>query len=242
MIEPINVFCFPFAGGSKYSFYPFFRSKPVGLNIIPLDLPGRGGRIAEPLLEDIHEMVDDLYEQINGSLHMPYAFYGHSMGTILGYLTTKKIQKHNRPEPGHIFVSGRGAPSVTDKTPPRHNLPKDKFIQSLKDLGGSPKEVFEDENLINFFEKIIRADFKAIENYTYESSEKLDIPFDVFIGKDEDVTLEEAQAWGNHTNQPVAIEQFEGNHFFIFDFAPTIMERISEKTEGARARQVQHNR
>ena len=107
------------------------------INIIPLELPGRGKRISEPLLSDIQSMTDDLFLQIKTSIMSPYAFYGHSLGALLGYLLVKRILDEKLPPPLHLFFSGRAGPSVQDKDKDIYALPKKEFIQKLKEYDGS---------------------------------------------------------------------------------------------------------
>ncbi|HYC27772.1 MAG TPA: thioesterase domain-containing protein, partial [Chitinophagaceae bacterium] len=102
----INIYCLPFAGGSQLSYSPFVQYESEHIQFLPLELPGRGARWREPLLTDIHEMTNDAFEQIKNGLTDPYAIYGHSMGSLIGYLLTKKILAHNLPAQLHLFFSG----------------------------------------------------------------------------------------------------------------------------------------
>src|SRR5206468_3788359 len=111
----------PYAGGSQYSYSGFTgAAKRNGINIIPIEVPGRGSRINEPLLVNISDMVNDIFDQVKDHLKAPYGIYGHSMGTILGYLLTRKIVNENLNKPCHLFFSGSGGPSVKDQQVLRH--------------------------------------------------------------------------------------------------------------------------
>src|SRR5687768_2395386 len=105
-MDIINVYCLPFAGGNRYSYQGYVKVAPPFLNIIPIELPGRGSRIKENLVPDLDLMVDDVYAQIKGDLDQPYAIYGHSMGGLLTYLLTKKIRENGHPAPLHLFLTG----------------------------------------------------------------------------------------------------------------------------------------
>lgn len=157
----VNLFCFPFAGGSKYSYNNYVRLAPRTIKVIPMEYPGRGARFKEELLTDLNEIVDDCFEQIKNQTSERYAIYGHSMGSVMAYLLAKKIIENGLPQPEHLFVTGRGGPSHTEEIRPfRYLLSKDKFIATLKSMGGSPDEVLEDEGLMNFFEPIFRRIFR----------------------------------------------------------------------------------
>ncbi|GAA0188785.1 thioesterase domain-containing protein [Fulvivirga kasyanovii] len=230
-MSSINLFCLPFAGGNKYSYRNYEKIAPDFINIIPIDLPGRGSRIRETPLTSMHDMVDDVLMQIKNKLHQPYAIYGHSMGGWLTYLLTKKIVAERLTPPVALFITGCGGPSVEITERGRHLLPKDKFIDKLRELGGSPDEILQNPELIEFFEPVLRADFEAVDTYIHEDAEPLDIPITVVIGLQEKATYDEAMAWQKETTQPVTVRQFPGRHFFIYDFEEEIMKLIIKNLE-----------
>ncbi|CAM1365622.1 Thioesterase [Tenacibaculum sediminilitoris] len=213
----VNLFCLHFAGGNKYSYIPFEEYISKSINLITLELPGRGKRFEEPLQIDIHKIVDDLFEQLKGNEFKPYAIFGHSMGAILTYLLAHKIDKSDFPNPLHLFVSGCRAPKVERKPPFYNDLPKDEFVEKIRKMGGCPEEILQNDELMAIFEPSLRADFKVIETYKYKKQDSLNIPITVLIGNKDKVTWQEAKDWQQETTHTIDIKEFEGNHFFIFD-------------------------
>lgn len=231
-MNKMNLICLPYAGGNIYSYLGYAKLAPSYLNLIPIELPGRGVRMKEKLLRDIDQMVEDIFVQTQPHLNdKPYIIYGHSMGAILGYLLTKRILKEGMSAPRQLIFTGARAPSVRDLEQKRHLLSKDKFIAKLIEYGGSPDEILQDESIMNFFEPIIRADFEGVENYIYTASKPLNIPISIMIGKNEPVTYEDAIAWQNETNLPIEVRQFEGGHFFILEHQEEIMSIIRKKID-----------
>lgn len=229
-MEKVKLFCLPFAGGNKYSYQPYVQLAPDFLEIIPLELPGRGARIKEDLLTNLDLLVNDAFNQIKDHLSEPYAIYGHSMGSIMGYLLTKKIIESGLDQPLYLFLTGCTAPClIYEKDIPRHSLPKDEFIERLRDLGGCPEEILNDDSLMSFFEPILRADFEAVESYFYQETEPFDIPITVINGLDESIPYEDALHWQAETSEKIEVRQFPGGHFFIFDFPVEIVKIISRK-------------
>lgn len=227
-MKKLNLYFLPFAGGSKYSYHNFVKNAPAEINIIPVEIPGRGSRFREQLLTNIHEIADDVFSQICDGLDVPYGIYGHSMGSLLGYLVTKRILAKGLPAPLHLFFTGASAPSVEKDTVMRYLLPKEEFRAELKQLGGSPDEILSDDNLMDFFEPILRADFEAVETYDYQPTEPFSLPVHIIIGTNEKVTYEDAIKWQEETLQKIKVQQLPGGHFFIFDFVPEIINLISE--------------
>jgi external thioesterase TEII len=223
----MKIIIFTFAGGNKYSFNFLKKDALFDSNMIVLEYPGRGNRISESLLDNIDQIVDDCFSRLVNEIDaQDYLIYGHSMGGLIGYLVCKKIQNHNVALPVKLVVSGVNAPSVERK----------KNISSLSDflfwdevckMGGVPVEFLDNDELINFYTPILKADFKAIEEYKYVNESKLDVPIDVFYGVDENIFDYEIQNWQEETNREVVIKRVKGGHFFIYKNVNLLLDSFS---------------
>ncbi len=227
-MEKIKLFCLPFAGGTKYSYSGFQKVAPPHLELIPLDLPGRGKRLMEACLTNVADMVTDVMPTIRSHADQPYALYGHSLGSLLAYLITLQMQKEKLPMPMRLILTGRGGASVKRKDAPKYLLPRSEFIQSLREMGGM-SDVLESDELMEFFEPILRADLQAAETYVYEAAKPFDVPITVMIGDGEEISQEEAMAWQQESTLPIDLRILPGNHFFILDHEHEIMKIIGEQ-------------
>lgn len=227
--EKITIFFLPFAGGSKYSYNQFKQLAPSWMKVLPLDLPGRGSRFQEELLSNVDDVVDDLFRQIKDYTNEPYAIYGHSMGATLAYLVTRRVIEEGHNAPLHLFLTGSSGPASGRKRKVRSTLPKQEFIEEVQTMGGSPDEVLKDASLMEFFEPILRSDFKVLESYKHTPKTPLNIPITIIIGADEEITEEEGRAWQKETAKPIDFRVMPGNHFFILDAYKDILYLISSK-------------
>lgn len=232
MDNSVNLFCLPYAGGNKYAFRKYQELAPSFIRCIPLELPGRGKRLKEPLLDNITEMVEDIFGQISHLLSAdPFAIYGHSLGGTLAYLLAHKIKAATGLEPKHLFISGCSGPSNKIKEVPTHMLDRAKFIKKLREIGGSPEEILNDSKLLDFFEPMLRADFKAVETFEYRELERFNIPITAIIGLEEKIAVEDANLWEIETHGNVKVIELPGDHFFIFPQAETIIKLIAEQLQ-----------
>lgn len=151
-------------------------------------------------------------EEINQS---NYAIYGHSMGSLIAYELSHMLRGMEHPEPAHIFYSGHRAPNLPRKDEALHPLPNEEFKVGILELGGTPKEVFEHNDLMELLLPLLRADFKAVETYKYIEKEKLATSFTILNGKEDDMTLPEIVEWKKHTAGECRFYEFEGDHFFL---------------------------
>lgn len=223
-----TLFCLPFAGGSAYSFREFQPFADDSLQIAAIDLPGRGRRFCEPLLKNLHDMADDAFGQVREGLNGgAYAIYGHSMGAWIAYLLVKRIIREGCPPPRHLFVSGRACPSVRGKEKNWHLLPRAEFLEILKRFGGTSREVIENQELMELFEPVLRADFQALAEYAHETCEPLAVPMTVLWGSGDNVARSDALGWQEETTQAFSFLEFDGGHFFIFRHAAEIVRIFS---------------
>lgn len=222
------LFCLPYAGGSEVIYYKWKKYLNSPIHIEPIELKGRGKRFNENFYENLEEAVEDIFENIKDKiLEDDYAIYGHSMGSLLAYELYYKIYNENVKLPKHIFFSGYKAPNIPKKRK-IHLLPDREFIKEVIELGGTPQEVADNEELIQLFTPILRNDFKILETYLYkEKKDKIQCDISILNGKKDNITLEELLAWKNHVDKGFKVYNFEGNHFFINDNVENITKIIN---------------
>ena len=229
MLKP-NLFLLHYAGGNVYSFNfitPFLKER---FNIIPLELPGRGKRIRENLIYHKDLAVNDLLDQMLGKMDSnPFVIYGHSMGANLGFLITNELEKR-KIFPLYLIVSGNPGPNIGNEKQ-RFDLPQKEFISELKILGGIEKEIIDDEEFFSFFEPVLRADFEIVEKeHRIGDDVKISTPIYAIMG-DKEKHFTKIQNWKKYTSNSFECKLFEGNHFFIYDFAEEIANTIIHCSE-----------
>jgi surfactin synthase thioesterase subunit len=230
-MKSINLICLPFAGGNKYSYREYENKAPSFIKIVPVEYPGRGARMREPLLRNMNVIVDDLYRQIRNSVDLhPYAIYGHSMGGLAAFLLTQKLLRHNHRSPAGLFITGTTGPSApTRGQVKRHTMGKEEFIQEIIDLDGMPEEILQSKEMMEYFEPILRADFTATETYVHEEAPMLNIPMTVITGTEEDMNMDDILLWQKENVRAIDFRQMPGKHFFIFHHADKIVEIIADQ-------------
>ncbi|MBB6498880.1 thioesterase II family protein [Pedobacter cryoconitis] len=216
-----------FAGGNSHSFN-FMLPYLQDFEIIPLELPGRGRRIGEELLKDFDLAALDIYKQVIGKLNSSkFIIYGHSMGAYLALKVASLLEKANKA-PSYIFVSGNAGPGLENKTT-RYLLGREDFIVELKKLGGIPDEVFEYEDMLDFFLPVLRADFEISERNKAEVDTLISSPIYAMMG-DQETKVEHITNWKNFTKSHFGYKIFEGGHFFIHKDYQEVARLIKDKS------------
>lgn len=212
----MRLFCFPYAGGTAAVFrnWPqYFRSE---IEVCAIQYPGRGSRRAEPLSDDVVDLMNGIYQDLQPFLKKPFAFFGHSMGALVSYEFARRLQREKQPEPFQLFISGCMAPHVRIIDEPTYNLPEPELIAELRNLQGTPGEVLDNAELMRLMMPIIRADFKASQTYKYIPGPPLECSLRAFGGiEDEKVSREKVEMWSEHTRGSFRAQMLPGDHFFI---------------------------
>jgi len=215
MLQRTTLICIPYAGGNSYAFRDLQPFLGRNIDMVTLELPGRGKRLTEPLLSDMHAMAADLYRQLLPHTRSPYILYGHSMGAVLGNLLVHRLQQEWKPLPLHFFVTGCAAPVFNDQRRKLHLLSDEQLIAELRQMGGMPDALLADQDLMEFFLPVIREDMKALECYQYQSLGKYRTGITTITGTAEEVTASQAAGWALETEKEIRALRYPGNHFFI---------------------------
>ena len=229
-MKKTKLFCLPYAGASA-TMYLQCEKYFDGGEIIPLDPPGRGRRMSEPLCETVEEAVADLKEQLISFLSEDddFSFYGHSMGALLAYELLHEMMREGIRLPSHIFLSGKNAPNVPQRTI-IHKLSGQMFIDRILNIGGTSREFFENPVLVKLYVPIMKADMKIVETYRHPKRDDL-LPVDIcyfFAPDDPCISLKSVEKWARFTSGTFRMHYFEGSHFFIFHEFENIIRIIKD--------------
>lgn len=209
-----QLFLLHFAGGNRYSFQ-FMLPHLAGFDVIPLELPGRGKRLREPLPKDFSQAAEDLFRQIKQNLStVPFILYGHSMGAYMALRASNLLEKEGRL-PVALVVSGNAGPGLPgSEKKRRHLMPREEFKEELGKIGGVPPEFLENDDLFNFFEPVLRADFEIAEEHGLEEEPPTGAPIFALMGSEEK-NAGKISNWSRFTRSDFRSEILSGGHFFI---------------------------
>lgn len=228
----MRLFCFPYAGGSSASFQSWPDLLPEWIDVRPVQLPGRWARFQERPLRRIEDVVSGLGPVLASTLDMPFAFFGHSMGSVLAYETARYLRRERQPLPSHLFVSGRRGPHLPQEDLLPQDASDETFVEHLQTLGGTPPEVLNKPELLALLLPILRADFDMCRAYRWLPERPLPCPITVCVGEhDEEGQDAYARAWQDHTTRDLEVFKFCGGHFFVHTSAAAVLHVIGSSLE-----------
>ena len=230
--DRLRLFCFPYAGGSAQIYFDWRDPLAEIVDVLPVQLPGRGSRLSEVPFNNITLLVEAISQAIIPHLDKPFAFFGHSMGALLSFELARSLRRNGRPTPVHLFVSGCSAPHVRSADGPVHQLPDESLIEKLRTLNGTSSDVLESNELIKILLPSLRADFEICETYHYTPEPKFDFPVTVLAGlEDKECPLPEMEAWKELTDNEYSVHLFPGDHFFLHPCMSMVMKIIARKMQ-----------
>ena len=234
-MKKIKLFCFPYAGGSATVYAKWKDLLYHSIELIPVELRGRGHRITQPHYQNLDDTLNDVFNIIKNEIKSShYAFFGHSLGTLIAYELYWKIKSNLLPLPIHTFFSGRGALHVPRSKERKifHLLPDNEFRKEVIELGGTPKDFFNYPELIEILLPILRNDFMISETYSFpqyhgDTITPMEHGLTILLGKEETLSAEHAFGWRLHTNKLCSVHYFEGGHFFLHEHTGKIVEIVN---------------
>jgi SagB-type dehydrogenase family enzyme len=190
---------------------------PGDVEVCPVQLPGREGRLPEQAIVEMRTLIAMLLHDLLPLLDRPYALFGHSLGGLVAFELALALERAGVPSPVELFVSACRAPTLRERNP-IYLLSDTQFLNAIRSMNGTACEVFEHTELVKLLLPTLRADFHLNDTYVGNADRQLSCPIHVFCWKhDAEVTAEELAGWKHHTRGVTQSTTFDGGHFFLKD-------------------------
>ncbi|MGW0704130.1 thioesterase II family protein [Streptomyces sp. NPDC002867] len=212
----LRLLCLPHAGGSSATFHAWRPYVPEGIELAPLELPGRGSRIGEPVPEALEPLVEAVLAGIRGELSMPYALFGHSFGAAVAYELTRRIERDGglRP-PSALIVSGARAPHVPLGRAAVAHGSDEELVAWLRRTGGLPDELLAFPDFLRDLLRPVRADMALAEGYRIPRPVAVGCPLLALAGAQDEVsTPAQVEPWALYASSAHRMRVLPGGHSF----------------------------
>jgi pyochelin biosynthesis protein PchC len=224
--------CFPHAGGSASFFHPLSAALAPAVEVLAAQYPGRQDRRAEPVLTHIGALADRLADDLAGRPAVPTTFFGHSMGSLVGYEAARRLERRGTVLT-RLYVSGRRPPDRPGPGDTVHTRDDDGVLAEVRALGGPGVAMLDDPELRELAMPAIRGDYTAIETYVRAPGPPLTCALTALVGdRDPQVTVAEARGWAGHTAGPFDLRVFPGGHFYVTVHADAVRAVLLETLAG----------
>lgn len=225
-----RLFLFHHAGGGMSYYYEWFKLLPKSIELIVMELPGRGSSFEETRLTEFHQVIERLGDVTRNFQDKPFSFFGHSMGALLAFGLTGWLMDKGYKHPDYLFASGCKSPDAIRLHPfeKRSQMAKPEIMAALRALGGLPKEIEENDDLLEIFLPIIRDDFAICESFVDQPHAIINVPI-ISCSGTHDLDTEMVASWENSTSKNFEMFRFEGDHFYLKNFKDKLIEIVVRK-------------
>ena len=218
----LRLFCFPHAGGGGALFHAWAPELPRSIYVVPMRAPR-----SQP--ENMAELVAALYGIIQPHLDEPFAFFGHSMGAVVAFEMARLLRRRNRPLPRLLVASGARAPQFRRGHVPPPEPGETEFVEALRRLEGTPREVLDDPEMLRLILPALREDAAIYRKYVYAEEPPLDCPILAYGGTaDPNVLPRHLEAWALETTATFAVRLFPGGHFYLQTHRQRFLKTLAE--------------
>ncbi|MGL4094441.1 thioesterase II family protein [Agrobacterium cavarae] len=223
-----QLLCLPPAGTGPSLYHPWRSRHTDCVETIAVSLPGREGRICEPLPDSLSTLADRLADELASRTKQRYAMFGYSMGALLAYEVVRRWIDLGLPGPDVLFILGCNPPDrMLEKRDEFHPLESEKFWKAIADLGGTPTELLDMPEALEFFEPVVRNDFRICETYQHVPGAPLACPAHVFVAENDLlVDKETALSWRNFVSGDVTVHTVPGLHMLERQALDAMLDRV----------------
>ncbi|WP_316527600.1 thioesterase II family protein [Kitasatospora brasiliensis] len=226
---PARVVIFPHAGGSASYYLEYSNALAPYADVLAVQYPGRQNRIAEPTIDSVTGLAEELFRELREWADRPLVFFGHSMGSAVAFETARRFERAGVKGPERLFVSAGRAPSLGRETA-IHRLPDAGLLAKLVELGGTDERVLAIPALCEMILPSLRADYTAIETYRCAPDATVSVPITALAGEsDKSATVDQVGQWERHTTGPFDLRVFPGGHFYLADRTAEVVELLTAR-------------
>ncbi|MER6094140.1 thioesterase II family protein [Streptomyces bluensis] len=215
---PLRLFCFHHAGGSAWSFAGWGHWLGREIEVVPVSLPPRSVSVpgSAGSVSTMGDLVREVAQRLVPALDEPYAFYGHSMGSLVAYGVAQRRLAAGRRPPVCFVTGAHRAPHL-----PAPDLTTDlsdtAALELLLGLGGAGRLLWENPRRMRAVVDRLRQDLLVSATYRYPAKghRPLPCPVHVLQGSDDPlVPAAHAAAWNRHAAESFSLRVMPGGHFF----------------------------
>ncbi|MFM1629322.1 thioesterase II family protein [Streptococcus mutans] len=227
---PIQIIMFPYLGGSGTSVMSLANEicAKIPVDIRVVFSPGHV-ESDYALCDNSVQLIDLYYKNLITILKKDSILFGHSMGGTIAYFLAKKIAEKN-PEltPKKLIFSAAAAPDHM-KNKRLSDKENEIIFKEIKRIGTMPEELTDNQELVDYFASILRADYKILEEISEIEVQKIDIPtFFIMCHKDSLTSCQTILKWKDYLDSKISFYMMpaDAGHMYLKKYKEAVADKI----------------
>lgn len=215
--QTLTLVCFPHAGGGLGRYRRWRDDLPDGVELVLPNLPGREGRLFDEPLPDVASVskyvIHQLAVEIASSDRLAIA--GISYGALVAFDIAARLEASGKRIQA-LFAASQRAPTTRLPEINWHLMDDELLLAELIAIGGLSPELGDEDEFLELFLPVIRAELHASETYLKPNSyDRLRCPIFLYHGnEDAAIPPASARAWRDETDH-FSWRRLEAAHFLI---------------------------
>ncbi|MFM1620857.1 thioesterase II family protein [Streptococcus mutans] len=227
---PIQIIMFPYLGGSGTSVMSLANEICAKIPVdIRVAFPPRHVGSDYALCDNFVQLIDLYYKNLITILKKDSILFGHSMGGTIAYFLAKKIAEKN-PEltPKKLIFSAAAAPDHM-KNKRLSDKENEIIFKEIKRIGTMPEELTDNQELVDYFAPMLRADYKILEEISEIEVQKIDIPtFFIMCHKDSLTSCQTILKWKDYLDSKISFYMMpaDAGHMYLKKYKEVVADKI----------------
>ncbi|MEW2580977.1 thioesterase II family protein [Streptomyces syringium] len=223
---PLALFCFPPAGMGPLFYYSWAQHTSPDIHLAAIHLPGRDHHPHPHSPVDTLGLVTQLAHLIHTHTTTPFAFFGHSIGALLAYETTRHLHTHHQKTPVFLALSGCPAPHLDGLQRNITQAALDGLRTRTDVFPPLPNETTTLAERVTYCESAC-ADSVLVLRHHHHDTPPLDTPFGLYCGDtDTFVSAEDIDRWNDLFTEPTNPHFYPGGHRYLPDANPLVSPQV----------------
>ena len=224
-----RLICFHSMGVGASLFTKFLLQPPRGYDIVAVQTPGRENRLAEPVVESLDALVEQIAPQLLPLFDRPVVIWGHSFGGIVAHEVFRRLRERHSLKPMHFMITGTVAPHLMYLWHNREVMLKVMVAENSPEYLISLARYVDDQEFLKEIIPLMRRDHKLMMSYRYQAKPPLLCPITAFAARQDDmVYTDEIREWAQHTDAGFELIEVDGDHWFLNRNRERILAKFEE--------------
>lgn len=210
-LSPLHVLCFGYSAAPPGLFDAF---RIPGVDLLPVQLPGRGPRADEPLATSMGELAERISTEVLPHVPGRFALLGHSMGAWVAHAVASQL----------VETAGRGPERLVLLSAPPQHLPGRRIasfhavsdaelVDWVIEFGGAPASA---RPSIEANIEALRADLTVVGTYQPWQETRIRCPVTVMAADDDPLAeIGDLPLWKHETSGEVSVRLLQGGGHFL---------------------------
>ncbi|MDF9815296.1 alpha/beta fold hydrolase [Streptomyces sp. SPB162] len=210
-----QLLCLPHSGGNASSYRGWLAAAEPSVDVVPVQLPGRETRLAEPPFTDQPALVAELADVVGRAGFRRISLFGHSLGAVLAVNLCRELETAG-VEVAHLFVSGHGGPSQRPSSAFPTDASDETLLDALRDNGAPNHDaLLRYPELREMVLRVFRADLGLVLTGC-AAGPPVRAPITVVSGTDDPTSTRwDLNEWAGITKGSFASHLLPGDHFYL---------------------------